>query len=243
MRADYKRLAEVDVDRRYREGRARGKPGWADGGYEDIVSQLEGLLHEYGPHGGRMLEIGCGAGNIVLLAAQKGLFDEICGVDISEAAIAWAKEKAAESGLAVNFQVGNAVDLSDFPDACVDVVVAAGFLNWIIGDDRRDCLANVHRVLEKGGRCYVWTPCRSAKVVTERYYTEDDIYFDPESCLVMRHGLPYFHLKRPEEILVEITDVGLDVLHWELRDKVGDDAPYWGGTLLVVAAKPYGCQR
>ncbi len=184
-----------------------------------------------------MLEIGCGAGDISLLLAPRGLFDEIHGVDISEAAITWANRKAAKSGLAVHLQVGNMVDLRDFADGSFDAVVSFACLHWIIGDDRPDCLANVCRVLNPGGRFYVWTSGRSTEVI-EPSNAKGESWFEPDSGLLIRNGLPYFHLKLPEEVLFEIGDAGLSVLHWEVDERDKDDGPYFSGPLIVVAAKP-----
>ena len=89
---DYEHRSKAWVDAHYRNSEARGGVGWADlpARTEQAADRLDQLVREYGPPGGRMLEIGCGAGDISLLLAPRGLFDEIRGVDISEAAITWA---------------------------------------------------------------------------------------------------------------------------------------------------------
>jgi len=238
MRVDYTRRSQVDVNHRYRDHKARGWPGWPSrmDEHEQIAIRLEELVQQYGGRDGRMLEIGCGSGELTLLVVSKGLFGEIHAVDISEVAIDWAREKARDTGLSVQFRVGNIVDLDGIADASFDVVVACACLHWIIGDDRRDCLANVCRVLRQSGRLYVWTQCKSAH--SERDHTGDDAQFDPESGLVVRHGMPYFHLKTPAEVLSEIGEAGLDVLHWELGPPPWDADPGDQGPLIVVAAKP-----
>lgn len=239
MRMDYEQRSEAWVDDHYRDSEARGGVGWAHipDRMDEAADRLERLVRQYGPRGGRMLEIGCGAGDLSLLLAPRGLFDEIHGVDISEAAITWAKQKAAKSGLAVHFQVGNMVNLRDFADDSFDAIVAVVCLHWVIGDDRPDCLANAYRVLKPGGRFYVWTSGRSTEAV-EPSSTAGESYFEPGSGLLIRHGLPYFHLKLPEEVLSEIGNAGLSVLHWELDERDEDDGAYFSGPLIVVAGKP-----
>ena len=239
MRMDYVQRSEAWVNAHYVRTKARGGVGWADIPDLNIVAadRLAGLVRDYGACGGRMLEIGCGAGDISVLLAPKGLFNEIVGTDISETAIAWAQEKAKQSPVPMSFRVDNMVHLREFADDSFDAVVACACLHWIIGDDRRDCLASVHRVLNPGGRFYVWTSGRSTEVI-EPSNAEGEIYFEPESGLLIRNGLPYFHLKLPEEVLSEIGDAGLNILHWEVDSRREDDDPYFSGPLIVVAAKP-----
>ena len=238
MRVDYARRSKIDVNHRYQDNKARGWPGWPSrmDEHKVIAARLEELVQEYGGRGGRMLEIGCGSGELTLLVPPTGLFREIHALDLSEVAIEWAREKAKERGLAIEFRVGNIVHLDGIADESFELVVACACIHWIIGDDRRDCLANVHRVLRPSGRLYVWTQCRSAHM--ERDHSGEDVYFDPESSLVIRHGMPYFHLKTPAEVLSEIGKAGLDVLHWELGPPPWDADPGDQGPLAVVAAKP-----
>jgi SAM-dependent methyltransferase len=236
---DYVQRSEAWVNAHYVRTKARGGVGWADIPDLNIVAadRLAGLVRDYGACGGRMLEIGCGAGDISVLLAPKGLFNEIVGTDISETAIAWAQEKAKESPVPMSFRVDNMVHLREFADDSFDAIVAVACLHWIIGDDRADCLANVRRVLKPGGRFYVWTSGRSTEVIEPSSPTGES-YFDPESGLLIRNGLPYFHLKLPEEVLSEIGSAGLMVLYSELGERDQDDGLYFSGPLIVVAAKP-----
>ena len=181
-----------------------------------------------------MLEIGCGAGDSSLLVYPEGVFGEIHGVDISETAIAWAREKAKTSGRAIEFHVGNMVDLRDFAASSFDSVVAIACLHWVIGDDRRECLASVNRVLKPGGHFYVHTSCRSEEVI-EDYGGGDG--FDPARNLFIRNGLPCFHLKLPEEVLAEIGEAGFEIVFSELGEREEDDSAYFSGPLIIVAAK------
>jgi SAM-dependent methyltransferase len=235
---DYEQRSKAWVDEHFRTVKARGGVGWADVSYKnrEAAKRLAALVREHGSVGGRMLEIGCGAGDISLLVAPEGVFDEIHGVDISEDAIAWAREKAEKSGRAIEFHVGNMVDLRDFESDSFDSVVASACLHWIIGDDdRRACLASVNRLLKPGGRFYVHTSCRSTDVI-EEYGGGDG--FDPARNLFIRNDLPCFHLKLPEEVLAEIGAAGLEVVYWELGKREEDDSAYFSGPLILVAAKP-----
>jgi 2-polyprenyl-3-methyl-5-hydroxy-6-metoxy-1,4-benzoquinol methylase len=61
---------------------------------------------------GRVLDMACGTGEHALMAARLGL--EASGVDRSQRAIATAKAKAEQRGLAVRFVVWDALKLASF---------------------------------------------------------------------------------------------------------------------------------
>src|SRR3984893_7689462 len=72
---------------------------------------------------GRVLDAGCGTGEHTLLAAAHGA--DAAGVDISPRAIAQAREKAAGRGLAVRFEVADALNLGPLGMA-FDTVIDSG---------------------------------------------------------------------------------------------------------------------
>ena len=89
MKTDY-----VLHDRQYQKRRAAGETGWAD--VETITDNLAKLgttlTADYFPKDGRVLELGCGAGDLSLELAARGY--EVSGVDIAPTAIEWAQDKA-----------------------------------------------------------------------------------------------------------------------------------------------------
>ena len=96
--------------------------------------------------GGKLLDLGCGTGFIIDLA--DGLFDEIHGVDITEAMIA----KIDTSREHIFTHICNAENLP-FADASFDVVTSYAFLHHL--QDYRPVFKEVFRVLRKGGIFYV----------------------------------------------------------------------------------------
>ena len=66
--------------------------------------------------GDHLLDAGCGAGaDVFALAALVGPTGQVVGVDRSAVMVAQARERAAGSGLPVDFRVGDITAL-DFPD-------------------------------------------------------------------------------------------------------------------------------
>jgi SAM-dependent methyltransferase len=104
--------------------------------------------------GCRVLEIGCGPGNLLLLAKRRCPDAEVTGLDPDPAALRLARRKAGRAGLAVQLDRGFAADLP-YPDASVDVVLSAFMLHHLEPADLPRALAEVRRVLRPGGALHV----------------------------------------------------------------------------------------
>jgi ubiquinone/menaquinone biosynthesis C-methylase UbiE len=96
-------------DKRYVEGELPWDSGKPD-------EHLSGVIEAYSIKPGKALEIGCGTGTNSIWLAQHGF--EVTGMDISQTAIAKAKEKAAAAGVNCRLLVG---------DFMVDQVLGASF--------------------------------------------------------------------------------------------------------------------
>ena len=96
----------------------------------------------------RSLDIGCGPGAAVRMAADIVSRGEAVGVDRAQPMIDIARRRSSGYGN-VRFEVGSAESLP-FPDASFTVVwTAHSFHHW---EDRRAGLAEMRRVLAEGGR-------------------------------------------------------------------------------------------
>ena len=99
---------------------------------------------------GRLLEIGCGIGVDSIQLAKCGF--DVTAVDLTESALAVAKEFAAHRDVTVDFRLGNAERL-DFSDGEFDVVYSFGVLHHT--PDIEKAVSEVRRVLRPGGTAYV----------------------------------------------------------------------------------------
>ena len=134
----------------------QGSPPWDVGRPQpDFVR-----LAEAGELVGRVLDVGCGTGEQVMLAATHGA--EAMGVDIAELAIQRAREKADERGIHATFQVADAMHL-DRLGRQFDVITDSGLFHVFSDDERPAFVTSLRSVLRPGGMYYMmcfsdWQP-------------------------------------------------------------------------------------
>ena len=107
----------------------------------------------------RLLEVGCGIGVDSIQLAKRGF--QVTAVDLTENALAVAKQFAARREATVDFRLGNAEGL-DFPDESFDAIYSFGVLHHT--PDIKRSVAEVHRVLRPGGTAYVMLYHRNSLV-------------------------------------------------------------------------------
>jgi arsenite methyltransferase len=101
--------------------------------------------------GATVVDIGCGAGMDLLLAAQAvGPTGRAIGIDMTEAMADRARAGAHALGLTqVEVRIGDALGLP-VESASVDAVISNGVLN--LTPDKQQAFAEVYRVLKPGGQ-------------------------------------------------------------------------------------------
>ncbi|MGA2987452.1 MAG: methyltransferase domain-containing protein [Terriglobia bacterium] len=196
-------------DKVYRRLRAEG----SDWNTPEQLGETVSLISKFFdraevPRSGRVLELGCGAGDLSLWLAGQGF--EVFGVDISPTAINWAREKFSARRLSGNFRVASVLDLAEFDEGFFDIVLDGHCFHCIIGDDRRLFLSNVYRVLRPRGIFHVATMCG------EIHDPEVRAAFDPVTRCIMRDGMAIRQIETDVHILHEIESAGFRILHWEI---------------------------
>lgn len=106
------------------------------------------------PEGAVVVDVGCGAGMDLLVAARRvGPLGRAIGVDMTEAMRQRARTGARAAGLAnVEVREGDATRLP-IEDHTVDVVISNGVLNLV--PDKSRAVAEIARVLKPGGRVQI----------------------------------------------------------------------------------------
>lgn len=182
--------------------------------------------------GQRILDVGCGFGRHCIAFARRGF--QVTGLDPSAAMIQAAKERAAATGVTVDFRQERGEDFVTEQrfDAAVCLFTTLGQMDVNPPDADRDNRGLVRRVadaLKPGGGFAVEAPQRdpyAAALKAEERFGGSDRYtlvtraFDPERSvvderfrLVSPEGEQRFHLRyrlfRREEVLWLLREAGL----------------------------------
>jgi ubiquinone/menaquinone biosynthesis C-methylase UbiE len=105
--------------------------------------------------GDRVLDVGCGTGNLTLTAERyAGVSGSVYGIDASPEMIEVARKKAKRSGSKVVFEVG-LIEKIPYSDANFDVVIIRLMVHHLPDDLKRQGFAEVFRVLKPGGLVFL----------------------------------------------------------------------------------------
>ncbi len=136
----------VDIDKIYRDLPLERIP-WNEEAPPDALVQLvdSGTVRP-----GRAVDLGCGAGNYAIYLAGRGF--TVTGIDSSPTAIGLARRNAERKGTSCRFVVADVLgDLHEVGEA-FDFAYDWELLHHIYPEQRAVYAANVHRLLNAGGR-------------------------------------------------------------------------------------------
>jgi len=108
-----------------------------------------GQLHA----GDRLIDVGCGTGELAMMAAVMGAGDAV-GIDATPDMIALARHGAVESRSQARFEVAVAEALP-LPDGAADVATSSFFFHHLPSEVKREALREMWRVLSPGGRLVI----------------------------------------------------------------------------------------
>lgn len=141
--------------------------------------------------GAAVLDLGCGPGLYAARLAQRGL--GVTGIDYSRRSIAYARQYAAEHGLAIDYRCQDYLTFED--EARYDAVLLIyGDLCPLAPAARDSLLGRVRRALKPGGAfvCDVTTrACRARHGLKNHWYAAESGFWRPGPHLVLEHGFDY----------------------------------------------------
>jgi len=151
---------ETQTTKDFDQLKIRLKTTWMTGDYDLFSRYLEKDAEQFFRRlgvtpGTRLLDVGCGAGQIALIAARAGA--QVIGCDISTNWLEKARDRAAAEGLEITFEEADAESLP-YKDAQFDAVVSLLGAMFAPRPDR--VAAELTRVCRPGGMIAManWTP-------------------------------------------------------------------------------------
>lgn len=140
--------------------KTRLKTTWESGDYGVFAKYLEkGALQFFDrlnlAPGTRLLDVGCGAGQLTIPAARRGI--KVTALDLAANLVEQAREKAKAEGLVAQIEQGDAEALP-YDDASFDVVMS--LIGSMFAPRPELVAAEMIRVCAPGGRILMgnWTP-------------------------------------------------------------------------------------
>jgi SAM-dependent methyltransferase len=125
---------------------ARTAP-WVIGEPQPAIVELErtGVIR------GKVLDVGCGAGEHTILLTRLGY--NVLGIDYSPTAIEQARENAARKGVDARFDVGDAMNLPDKP--VYDTIIDSALFHIFDDADRPKYVSSLHAACRPGALVHV----------------------------------------------------------------------------------------
>ncbi len=134
-----------------------------------LALRFHGELPTDVPHGGRVLDVGCGGGQNIRALLQLRPDLDVTGVDLSPQQIERAARRTRDLPR-IRLEVGSALELP-FADGQFDAVISiASIKHW---PDPRRGLEECVRVLRPGGRLEVVEADRGCRIEDARTFVDD----------------------------------------------------------------------
>lgn len=144
-------------DEIYQKLQSLGYKGWGGknydyrmNGWDDNLNKIFGFIKL---ETGKVLELGCGAGDVSLKLAQMGF--DVTGVDISPTAVKWAQKKSQSLSNSIDFIAQNVCEPTLLEGMKFDLIIDGNCLHCLFDDERVAFYNNVKRLLKESGNFFI----------------------------------------------------------------------------------------
>jgi len=178
--------------------------------YMKIVSQIKKL----NPHG-TLVDVGCGAGNLIIRIAKKIPELTLNAVDIAPEILEYAKKRAIENSVEdkIDFKIGSVEELP-FPENSIDFIVSTLSLHhW---DDPKKAFKEILRVLKQDGTFLIFDFRRDSRKIYHGFLAFITKIIAPKALKNVKEPLgsiqSSYELNEIRHILTEVgvKDVGIN---------------------------------
>jgi len=118
------------------------------------IEELEQAMNWLIKDGDTVLDFGCGNGTLLLYGDLKGA-ERLVGIDISEAGIDLARERAKHMTGQYELYKGDVKTLKKLKEGSFDSVILSNIIDNLIEEDMLLVLSEVHRLLKTNGKLMV----------------------------------------------------------------------------------------
>lgn len=105
--------------------------------------------------GERLLDVGCGPGNLLQLIQKKHPKNKLVGLDVDPDSLKIAQKNLPQT----TFHESSAIKIPE-PDASFNVVTSTLMFHHLKTDEKKQMLKEVYRVLKPGGQFYLFDFCK-----------------------------------------------------------------------------------
>lgn len=227
-----------------------------------IRRSAEWIAGLYAPCAGkRLLDLGCGPGLYAELFADAGF--SVTGIDLSRRSIAYARERAEESGHPIEYILDSYLSLEREEEFDIAVMIYCDF-GVLCPADRKELLSRVLRALKPGGLLVLdaftakelsgfvegrtaeyseggfWSPEPHLCITTDRLYPETDNYLE-QYVIVTANGCERYNIWNQvytaDSLGRELSDAGFGDIRF-FGDIAGSPVSEGSSTICAVCRKP-----
>lgn len=164
--------------------------------------------------GGRLLDIGCGWGSVLVAAARRGI--RAIGVTLSEPQARWANDWIAREGLS-DLAEARVMDYRQVPERGFDAICSLGMMEHVGVRHYDEYFSTMFSLLRPGGR-----------LLNHQITRRDSTQPNRAGAFIGRYVFPDGELAAPGLVMGRLHDAGFEVVHEEnLRQHYALTLEHW----------------